>query len=57
MEIIAYTGCLNKTWTYFENAITPSVMEETFQNYLWLLQIETFFWNEVLPSGGAAYRK
>ena len=30
------TGCLKKTWTFFENAITPSFMEETFPNFLWL---------------------
>ena len=32
----AYTGCLKKMWTYFENAITPSFMKETFPNFLWL---------------------
>ena len=25
-----------KTWTLFENAITPSVMKETCPNFLWL---------------------
>ena len=30
------TGCLKKTWTFFENAITPSFIEETFPNFLWL---------------------
>ena len=32
----AHTGCLKKTWTFFENAITPLSMEETFPNFLWL---------------------
>ena len=30
------TGCLKKTWTFFENAITPLPMEETFPNFQWL---------------------
>ena len=30
------TGCLKKTWTFFENAINPLFMEETFPNFLWL---------------------
>ena len=35
------TGCLKKTWTFFENAITPSFIEETFPNFLWLQQVDT----------------
>ena len=30
------TGCLKKTWTFFESAITPLFIEETFQNFLCL---------------------
>ena len=30
------TGCLKKTWTFFENAITPPFIKETFSNFLWL---------------------
>ena len=29
-------GVSKKTWTYFESPITPSFMEETFQNFLCL---------------------
>ena len=29
------TGCLKKTWTFFENDITPSFMEESLPNFLW----------------------
>ena len=29
-ETARYTGCLKKTWTLFENAISPSFMNETF---------------------------
>ena len=29
-----YTGCLKKTWTFFETAITPSFMDETFANFV-----------------------
>ena len=32
----ATTGCLKKTWTFFENAMTPLSVEETFPNFLWL---------------------
>ena len=28
------TGCLKKTWTFFENAIIPSFIKETFPNFL-----------------------
>ena len=34
--IVINTGCLKKTWTFFENAITPSFMDETFENFLCL---------------------
>ena len=29
-----YTGCLKKTWTFFEKVVTPLFMEETFPNFL-----------------------
>ena len=51
------TGCLNKTWTFFENAITPLFTEETFPDFLWEKKVDTPLYQCCLLSRVAADRK
>ena len=32
------TGCLKKTWTFFEIGIIPLFIKESLQNFVWLQQ-------------------
>ena len=43
------TGCLKKTWTFFEIGITILFIKESFQNFVWLLQNDTpLLWRNIL---------
>ena len=54
---IAYTGCLKNNMDLFENAVTPSFMEETFNNFHGCSKLIPVCTNVVLLSDVAAYRK
>ena len=36
------TGCLNKTWTFFEIGIIPLFIKNSFQNFVWLKQNNSY---------------
>ena len=48
---------VSKNVDRFENAVTPSFMKESFPNFVLLKQLILLGKNDVLLSGGTAYRK